>query len=59
MLLEEFNCSLDEVNNVSVYFAISITALKQPSYAISQSGVQLSYVFEVNNSKRDTGFPSN
>ena len=30
MLLEEFNSSLDEVNNVSVYFTICITALKQP-----------------------------
>ena len=30
MLLKEFNSSLDEVNNVSVYFTICITALKQP-----------------------------
>ena len=30
MLLEEFNSSLDEVDNVSVYFIICITALKQP-----------------------------
>ena len=30
MLLEEFNSSLDEVDNVSVYFTICITALKQP-----------------------------
>ena len=30
MLLEEFNSSLDEVTNVSVYFTIYITALKQP-----------------------------
>ena len=30
MLLEEFNSSLDEVSNVSVYFTICITALKQP-----------------------------
>ena len=30
MLLEEFNSSLDEMGNVSVYFAICITALKQP-----------------------------
>ena len=30
MLLEEFNSSLDEVNNVSVYFTICITALQQP-----------------------------
>ena len=29
MLLEEFNNSLNEVNNVSAYFTISITALKQ------------------------------
>ena len=29
MLLKEFNSSLDEVNNVSVYFTICITALKQ------------------------------
>ena len=30
MLLEEFNSSLDEVDNVSVYFTICITALKLP-----------------------------
>ena len=30
MLLEEYNSSLDEVNDVSVYFTICITALKQP-----------------------------
>ena len=30
MLLKEFNSSLDEVDNVSVYFTIYITALKQP-----------------------------
>ena len=30
MLLEEFNSSLDEVNHVSVYFTICITALKLP-----------------------------
>ena len=30
MLYEEFNSSLDEVNNVSVYITICITALKQP-----------------------------
>ena len=29
MLLEEFNSSLDEVNHVSVYFTVCITALKQ------------------------------
>ena len=30
MLLKEFKCSLDEVNYVSVYFTIFITAWKQP-----------------------------
>ena len=30
MLLEEYNSSLDEVDNVSVYITICITALKQP-----------------------------
>ena len=29
MLFEEFNSSPDGVNNVSVYFSISSTALKQ------------------------------
>ena len=41
MLLKEYNCSLDEVDNVSVYFTICITALKLPLEAMSQSGVQL------------------